>query len=50
MGRYEEGEYYYGSYGRLIAEGDAQTDEEGRVTFSVPADIGEESQSQRLHH
>jgi len=39
------GEYYYG-YGQLLAEGDAQTDSEGRVTFSVPADIGDKVQSQ----
>ncbi|MFC2045934.1 Ig-like domain-containing protein [Chloroflexota bacterium] len=37
---------YYGSYGRLIAEGDAQTDDQGRVAFQVPADIAQEIQSQ----
>ena len=44
-GRYDE-EQTYGSYGRLLAEGDTATDDEGRVTFKVPADIAEETQSQ----
>ncbi len=46
-GEQPEGEYY-GGYGGLLAEGDAQTDSEGRVTFSVPADIGDEVRSQLL--
>jgi hypothetical protein len=41
-----EAESSYGDYGQLIAEGDAQTDEEGRVTWQVPAEITGESQSQ----
>ncbi len=36
----------YGGYGELIAEGEGQTDAEGRFTFSVPADIAEKTQSQ----
>jgi uncharacterized protein YfaS (alpha-2-macroglobulin family) len=36
----------YGSYGGLIATGDAQTDAQGRVTFKVPADVSAEAQSQ----
>ncbi|MBN1137508.1 MAG: Ig-like domain-containing protein [Anaerolineae bacterium] len=36
----------YGGYGGLLAEGDAQTDAQGRVTFKVPADIGDKRQSQ----
>jgi len=40
--RYER----YGGYGELIAEGEGQTDAEGRFTFSVPADIAEKTQSQ----
>lgn len=43
-----EGEEMYGSYGRLIAEGDAQTDAEGRVVFRLPADIAAETNSQIL--
>ncbi len=42
---YAEDEYY-GEYGRLISEGDAQTDEQGRVTFDVPADLTGRKQSQ----
>jgi uncharacterized protein YfaS (alpha-2-macroglobulin family) len=45
--RYGE-ESYYGSYGRLLAEGEAQTDDQGRVSFKVPADIAQETQSQRF--
>ncbi len=49
---YEWGSYedarLYGSYGRLLAEGDTQTDGQGRVTFQVPADISQEKQSQIL--
>jgi uncharacterized protein YfaS (alpha-2-macroglobulin family) len=41
-----EGEQYYGGYGRLIDEGDTALDEEGRVTFRIPADISQEAQSQ----
>jgi uncharacterized protein YfaS (alpha-2-macroglobulin family) len=41
----EEGPFY-GTYGQLIAEGDAQTDEEGGVTFRVPADIADKIRSQ----
>ncbi len=44
-GSYED-ETYYSGYGRLIAEGDARTDEEGRVTFQVPADLAEGEGSQ----
>jgi len=44
-GRYEN-ERYYGSYGRLIAEGDTQTDGQGRAIFQVPADISQQKQSQ----
>jgi uncharacterized protein YfaS (alpha-2-macroglobulin family) len=36
----------YGGYGRLIAEGDAQTDDKGQVTFKVPANITQGGQSQ----
>lgn len=36
----------YGGYGGLLAEGDAETDAQGRVTFKVPADIGDKRQSQ----
>jgi uncharacterized protein YfaS (alpha-2-macroglobulin family) len=41
-----QGQQYYGGYGRLIAEGDTQTGDQGRVTFKVPADISQETQSQ----
>jgi uncharacterized protein YfaS (alpha-2-macroglobulin family) len=44
-GEQPEGDYYYG-YGRLVAEGDARTDSEGRVTFNVPANLGKAVQSQ----
>ncbi len=44
-GRYED-EPYSGSWGRLIAEGDAETGDQGQVTFKVPADIAGETQSQ----
>ncbi len=44
-GEQPEGEYY-GSYGRLLAEGDAGTDSKGRATFSIPADLGDRQQSQ----
>jgi uncharacterized protein YfaS (alpha-2-macroglobulin family) len=36
----------YGGYGQLIAEGDAVTDAQGRVTFPVSADISRGTQSQ----
>ncbi len=36
----------YGGYGGLLAEGDAETDAQGRVTFKIPADIGDKRQSQ----
>ncbi len=39
-------ERFYGSYGRPVAEGDTKTDDQGRVTFKVPADISQEKQSQ----
>jgi uncharacterized protein YfaS (alpha-2-macroglobulin family) len=42
----DQNQQTYGGYGRLIDEGDAQTDAEGRVTFKVAADIGQETQSQ----
>jgi uncharacterized protein YfaS (alpha-2-macroglobulin family) len=42
----DQGQQDYGGYGRLVDEGDAQTDAQGRVTFRVPADIGQETQSQ----
>jgi uncharacterized protein YfaS (alpha-2-macroglobulin family) len=38
----------YMSYGELIAEGEGQTDAEGRFTFGLPADIAEKTQSQIL--
>jgi uncharacterized protein YfaS (alpha-2-macroglobulin family) len=44
-GRYNRDEDTYGEYGRLIAEGDATTDERGSVTFQVPADIAQENES-----
>jgi uncharacterized protein YfaS (alpha-2-macroglobulin family) len=42
---YYEEDYGY-DFGELIAEGDTQTDSQGRVTFQVPADILQETQSQ----
>jgi uncharacterized protein YfaS (alpha-2-macroglobulin family) len=36
----------YGTFGGLIAEGDGETDDEGRVTFEVAADLSGETQSQ----
>jgi uncharacterized protein YfaS (alpha-2-macroglobulin family) len=44
----EDLERDYGGYGALIAEGDAVTDAQGRVTFPVSADISKETQSQRF--
>ncbi|MDY7040001.1 MAG: Ig-like domain-containing protein, partial [Chloroflexota bacterium] len=37
---------YYGGYGYLITQGQGTTDDEGRFTFQVPADIAEEVVSQ----
>ncbi|MGD8623771.1 MAG: Ig-like domain-containing protein [Anaerolineae bacterium] len=42
------GAAYFGGYGQLVAEGDATLDDEGRVTFRVPADLSEEILSQRF--
>ena len=42
------GEAYYGAYGELITEGSGTTDEEGRFTFSVDADIAKYIASQRF--
>ncbi len=42
----DQNQPYYSGYGRLIDEGDAQTDAQGRVTFAVPADISQEARSQ----
>ena len=39
---------YYGYYGELIAEGSGTTDEEGRFTFNIKADIAEYLTSQRF--
>ena len=36
----------YGSYGQLVAQGEAETGDDGRVTFRVPTDLSEETQSQ----
>jgi hypothetical protein len=36
----------YGGYGRLVAEGEGRTDEQGTTTFAVPADIEAETGSQ----
>ncbi|MDY7077396.1 MAG: Ig-like domain-containing protein, partial [Chloroflexota bacterium] len=41
-------EDYYSSYGELIADGTGITDEEGRFTFSLEADIAEYLASQRF--
>ncbi|MCL7451450.1 MAG: Ig-like domain-containing protein [Anaerolineae bacterium] len=46
-GEYPEGEFY-GGYGRLVGEGDGETDAEGRVTFRVPANLANDAQSQVL--
>ncbi len=37
---------YYGSSGELIGQGQGETDEQGRFTFSVPADVAEKTLSQ----
>jgi len=42
------GQDTYGGYGELIAQGDAQTDEDGRAVFEAPADIAEKLSSQRF--
>ncbi|MBN1658623.1 MAG: Ig-like domain-containing protein [Anaerolineae bacterium] len=36
----------YGSYGGLVAQGEAETGDDGRVTLRVPTDLSEETQSQ----
>jgi uncharacterized protein YfaS (alpha-2-macroglobulin family) len=41
-------EQYYGSFGELIVEGTGTTDEAGRFTFSVEADIAKYINSQRF--
>ena len=38
----------YGSYGRLIASGEATTDDQGRAVIDIPADIAEELTSRRF--
>ncbi len=38
----------YGGYGRLIASGEATTDDQGRVVLDLPADIAEELTSRRF--
>ncbi|GAB4535341.1 MAG: hypothetical protein Kow0063_19530 [Anaerolineae bacterium] len=43
-----QSEQYYGSYGELIAEGTGITDQEGRFTFSLDADIARYTASQRF--
>jgi len=43
---WEERGRYYGPFGELIAEGTGETDEEGRFTFKVPADISLKKLSQ----
>ena len=36
----------YGPSGEFVTEGDGQTDDQGRFTFSVPADVSQHKQSQ----
>lgn len=45
---YDEGpgEYYGGGYGAVIADGTGTTDAEGRFMVTIPADLGEKTQSQ----
>jgi uncharacterized protein YfaS (alpha-2-macroglobulin family) len=43
---YREPEGYYPGYGELITEGTGETDDEGRFTFALPADIAERVSSQ----
>ncbi len=40
--------YYYGSFGMTIAEGEGQTDSQGRFIFEVPADIADNITSQKF--
>lgn len=40
------GELVYGGFGELIADGKATTDAQGRLVFSIPADIADRSASQ----
>ncbi len=51
-GEYEWDWYFYrpeyGGYGHLLAQGEAQTDAQGRVTFQVPADLSTQQSSQRF--
>ncbi len=42
----DEDAWMYDGYGSLVAEGDAVTDAQGRVTFETPADIAGKTQSQ----
>jgi uncharacterized protein YfaS (alpha-2-macroglobulin family) len=42
----EREEQYYGGYGYLITQGQGTTDDQGRFTFQVPADIAKEKTSQ----
>ena len=42
----ERAEQYYGGYGYLITQGQGITDDQGRFTFQVPADIAKEKTSQ----
>ncbi len=44
-GGYADGETY-GTFGRLIDSGETRTDDEGRVTFRVPAGLEDDAQSQ----
>ncbi|HID65352.1 MAG TPA: hypothetical protein EYP49_21755, partial [Anaerolineae bacterium] len=51
-GRYDFTDYdwtqyrYYGPFGEFVTEGDGTTDEQGRFTFQVPADIADKILSQ----
>ncbi|MHB1318107.1 MAG: Ig-like domain-containing protein, partial [Anaerolineae bacterium] len=48
---YDDGEdygEYFGSYGRLVANGSTTTDAQGRATFRVSADIAEEISSRNF--
>jgi len=51
-GRYDFTDYdwtqyrYYGPSGEFVTEGDGTTDEQGRFTFKVPADIADKTLSQ----
>ncbi len=46
--RWRRGDDNYGSYGKLIAEGETSTNAEGRVAFEVPAEIDAETTSRRF--